>query len=53
MLLVPGFRTYPSTANRHKKNGAPNKQDAHDSYEASLANYYDAPTFYYLRLRIT
>ena len=38
MLLLWGFRTYPSTANRHKKNGAPNKQDAHDSYEVCLAD---------------
>ena len=47
LLLVPGFRTYPSTANRHKKNGAPDQESSHHSYEVPSANY-DAPAFPYM-----
>jgi hypothetical protein len=53
LLLVGGFQARrPRTAN-DQKNDAPDQEGPDHVYEVSLANYYGAPTFYYLRLRIT
>jgi hypothetical protein len=43
-LLLGALRASPRTAD-DQKNGAPDQEDSHHSYEVSLANYYGALTF--------
>ena len=43
-LLLGALRASPRTAD-DQKNGAPDQEGSHHSYEVSLANYYGALTF--------